>query len=162
MSLHVMVDLETLDTVPTAAIIAIGAVAFDPEGDGLPPLAEMSEAIGKFYIRVSLDSCLRNGLTVDGSTVSWWLRQENDARQEAAAAVDGGVDLSSALWSFRHWYQRVRPIRVWGNGSSFDISILEHAYRRVHSRPPWDYKAVRDMRTRMEDVGMKYTSPRGV
>lgn len=32
-NLHIMIDVETASTAPTAALIQIGAVAFDPEGD---------------------------------------------------------------------------------------------------------------------------------
>jgi len=33
MNNHVMIDLETLDVLPTATILTIGAVKFDPFGD---------------------------------------------------------------------------------------------------------------------------------
>ena len=35
MKSDVMIDLETLDTTPTATILTIGAVKFDPFGDKL-------------------------------------------------------------------------------------------------------------------------------
>lgn len=47
---HIMIDLETLDTSPSAAIISIGAVKFDPATQ--TPLGD------KFYLPVSIQSNL--------------------------------------------------------------------------------------------------------
>jgi hypothetical protein len=58
-----MIDLETLDVTPTASILTIGAVRFDPFGDDVN-----EPSCDKFYVTVDLDSCDRLGLTVSDST----------------------------------------------------------------------------------------------
>jgi hypothetical protein len=65
-------DLETMgSTRQTAAIVSIGAVAFNVEGD-------MSEP---FYVNVDLEDAMRHGLTVDADTIKWWMRQQLLARE---------------------------------------------------------------------------------
>ena len=50
----IMIDMETLDVLPSATVLSIGAVKFDPFGDDVKdPRCE------KFYVRVDIDSCDR-------------------------------------------------------------------------------------------------------
>ena len=46
---------------------------------------------------------------------------------------------------FRNWFSFKQEIYVWGNGSIFDISILEHLLE--YTRIPWKYYRVMDTRT---------------
>jgi hypothetical protein len=66
-----MLDLETMGTSPNAAIVAIGAVKFDP-GTG--------ELGGRFYQVVDLASSVAAGCVIDPDTVLWWMRQSPEAR----------------------------------------------------------------------------------
>ncbi len=69
MANNIMLDLETMGNTPTSAIIAIGAVRFD------------KKIKGKFYGVIDLESCLEDGLTVDASTIMWWMQQSDAARK---------------------------------------------------------------------------------
>ena len=65
-----MIDLETLGTDPTAPIVAIGAVFFDPK---------TGELGVEFSATIDFESaCERR--TPDASTIKWWLKQSDDAR----------------------------------------------------------------------------------
>ena len=77
MATHGMIDLETLDTKPSASILTIGAVKFDPTGDELK-----ESTCEKFYVKVDLDSCDKLGLTVSQSTLDWWANQSQEAQDE--------------------------------------------------------------------------------
>jgi 3' exoribonuclease, RNase T-like len=158
MSISLMIDLETLGHTATAAIASIGIIAFDPSGPELPPLDEMSEAGGKWYAKVNLQSCLSYGLTVDASTLAWWLRQEEAQRLEMASAIETGLELKAALVSMAKWMRSLSINRVWSHGASFDIPILEHAASRVGCSLPWHFKVVRDTRTLFDLAGIRYTS----
>lgn len=120
---HVMLDLETLGTGPDAAIVAIGAVAFDPR----------SYTLGDtFYRVIDLESALRWSGTVDGSTLKWWLSQPDAARRELAR--DDATDFPDTLEGFSTWCSTLCPrddLRVWGNGAGFDNTILRQSYLRV-------------------------------
>jgi DNA polymerase III epsilon subunit-like protein len=134
----VMLDLETMGTSNTAAIVAIGAVEFDPNG-------EPGSFVSKFYVTIDLQSNLDCGMTVDGLTVQWWLGQSDEAR----SALTFEQNLASALYSFQEWFGA--PSRqVWGNGASFDCVILASAYRKFNVPVPWSFYHERCYRTMKE------------
>jgi exodeoxyribonuclease VIII len=62
---NVMVDLETMGNGPAAAIVAIGAVEFDPDTGQLGR---------EFYREVDLEDSAFRGGVIDASTVLWWMR----------------------------------------------------------------------------------------
>ena len=71
---HIMIDLETLDTSPSAAIISlIGAVKFRSATQ--TPLGD------KFYLPVSIQSNLDEGRTISGDTLRWWMNQDDGAQR---------------------------------------------------------------------------------
>ena len=135
------VDLETLGTRYNAAILSIGVAQFD---------INTGKVGMTFYREIDLDSAIKAG-RVTGSTLAWWARQGDVAKR-----VFGEKDktpLSIALDELATWMkkQSSNP-RVWGNGASFDITILEHVYDNgaVGQKEPWRYTNVRDMRTIMD------------
>lgn len=149
----VMVDLETLSTAPTAAILSIGAVAFELTGDGpirriSPSGVELESRRYEFYANVMLDS--RNS-KVDDGTLRWWLGQSEAAR--ARLSTPEPLWPSVAIADFENWLERLGvgdEFRIWGHGANFDIPILEHAFGR---RVPWRYNAARDTRTLFHIAG---------
>lgn len=138
---HIMVDLETMDNTATAAIIAIGAVAFDPS----------SGTLGNepFYRVVNLESAIAAGGTVSASTILWWLEQSDEARR-AIYAPERQISIGGALRDFTQWCERVAPpddVLLWGNGAAFDNVILAHAYRCLNMPTPWRFWNDRCYRT---------------
>ena len=136
--MDMMVDIETLGTDANAAILSIGACRFDRHSYVIDP--EM------FYRNVDLQSCLDVGLTTDGSTFYWWLNNSAAARQALCSPFP--IKLGEALIDLNTFYQGADC--VWSHGASFDVVILEEAYRRAFipsGRPPWHYRKARDTRT---------------
>jgi hypothetical protein len=133
---HVMVDLETMDSKCTAAITAIGAVAFD--------LSSGTLETNEFYVKVDLQSSMDAECTVSGDTINWWLVQNEAARKEMAKK---GVPLIDALVEFENWLADAKNTKVWGNGASFDNAILAHAYAKVRIELPWKFWNDRCYRT---------------
>ncbi|MFZ5272107.1 3'-5' exonuclease [Enterobacter asburiae] len=136
---HIMIDLETMGSTPTAAIVSIGAVAFDLE----------SGELGKqFYKRVDLKSSVENGGTIDASTVQWWLRRDAAARSEIVA--DDAVNIRQALGELGCFILRNSPhpdAYLWARGTDFDFPILTSAMARIDLSPVWKYRNTRDVRT---------------
>ena len=136
---HVVLDLETMGNTQSAAIVAIGAVACTVE-QGI---------FSQFYTEVSLDSSVRHGLSMDVSTVLWWLNQDKDAR--AIFQHNHKVaDLTTAIIDFDNWFRvagEPKGILVWGNGADFDNAILRNAYQHVGRELPWMYYNNRCLRT---------------
>ena len=132
--MHVMIDLETMGTRPNAPIVAIGAVMFDG-----------NEILDEFYVNVDLESAVAHGrAVVDPKTVLWWMDQGGEAR---SALRDDKKEVIVALYAFRDWLKPVEPEGVWGNGASFDNTILSETYRRLNLTPPWEFWKDRCYRT---------------
>ncbi len=139
---EVMLDLETMGNGPDAAIVAIGAVAFDIETATISPRG--------FYVRVDLESAIGSGGVMDPSTVIWWLQQSDEAREEITREDFERRPLVSALLDFRHWLKAEAAgadSRVWGNGAAFDNVILRRAYQRLPMEAPWTHWNDRCYRT---------------
>ena len=141
---HVMVDLETMGKKHNAPIVAIGAVVFDPA----------TGSIGEsFYKVVCLESSVNWGAVIDPSTVIWWLKQSSEAR--SAIVNDDAIPLQDALLQFREFVSDnvaggSKKAQVWGNGASFDNSILRSSYDYIAEDYPWEYWNDRDVRTMVE------------
>jgi hypothetical protein len=146
----IMIDLETLDVLPSATILTIGAVRFDPFGmDVEEPSCE------KFYVKVDLDSCDRIGLTTSQATIDWWSGQSKEAQDEAFSP-DGRIDIVDAMNQLYKFCWGAK--RVWSHGASFDTIICEHIFRKIGKAVPWQFWEVRCTRT-LFDIGINPTRP---
>lgn len=135
---HLMIDIESFGNVYNSAVVSIGAVYFDPWSGNIGP---------KFYRSIDIADSIRFG-RVDGDTLKWWFKQSDDAR---AAAIAGTQPLGEALSNLEEFYSKGRNAQPWGNGASFDITILEHAYLQcLRRKAPWDFWNIRDVRTIVE------------
>lgn len=130
-----MIDLETLGTTPDAAIVSVGAVWFDPRSD------ELGEEL---YRVVNLSAQSRR---IDPNTVLWWMGQPPAARAVfQQREQDKRLLLSTVLGDLSEFIGPAQP-RVWSQGASFDVVLLEDAYRQFEMQPPWKFWNIRDTRT---------------
>jgi len=121
----VMIDIETMGAISNSVIVSIGAVRFDMKSGKIGP---------SFYVNVDIDSCLKHGLKVTGSTIKWWLTNSKEAREEVAK---NGVELNVALEEFSNFF--LKDDCVWSNGVRFDIALLEDAYIACDLTVPWNF-----------------------
>jgi DNA polymerase III epsilon subunit-like protein len=150
MKTDIMIDLETLDVLPTASVLTIGAVRFDPFGDDVN-----DPDCDKFYVKVDLDSCDRYGCTVSQDTVEWWAKQSQEAQDEAFNPEDR-IPIESAMDQLYKFCWGGK--RVWSHGAGFDVIILENLFRKVGKAIPWSFWEVRDTRT-LFDLGINPNRP---
>lgn len=129
---HVMIDLETLGVGPLASILTIGWCHFDESYVGTPS-----------KIQVDVQSCINRGMIVKDSTFRFWTQQSDEAR--AMLNDSEPVQLPDALQKFALDFKGDEI--VWGNGSNFDISILETAYELCSMELPWKFWNVGCYRT---------------
>lgn len=137
-----MIDLETLGTDPVSApIIQIGAAAFELEGDG--PTGE------PFRMHVNAKSCLEHPFhrEINPDTVAWWAETDPELLVQIMRSREKG--LIEALAELALWIIRIDDgiEGVWANGATFDISMLEMAYKQAGLRTPWHFRTIRDVRT---------------
>ena len=129
-----MIDLEGLATGPDTTILTIAAQAFDPFGSGYYDQ--------HYYARVTLES--QENRVIDDGTIAWWATQPAHAREEAFGEQDR-IPLDQALDELGRliWHSK----RIWAQGPTYDMNILEHAYKSYNKPIPWQYYSVRDSRT---------------
>ena len=107
MANDIMIDLETLDTSPYCVILTIGAVRFDPKGNGVAERLELRPTIEE-----QIETHKR---IIDDNTIDWWAKQ-NPAALEEAMGDKGRISFNEAmeiLYKFC-WNRRA----VWSNGVS--------------------------------------------
>lgn len=139
---HAMIDLETLGLGAGASIISIGAVIFTTDRVFLDQT---------FRCNVSRESCLTWGLKENRDTIAWW----NDTDPDLLKSFESDAkSLPFALADLSAWLTLQAAERVWSNGPSFDVAILEYTYRLLHIPIPWKYNASRCCRTIYEIAGI--------
>ena len=129
-----MIDLEGLATGPDTTILTIAAQTFDPFGTGWYDK--------HYYARVTLES--QENRAIDDGTIAWWSTQPDHAREEAFNEQDR-IPLDQALDELAKmiWHSKL----IWSQGPTYDMNILEHAYKSYNKPLPWKYFQVRDSRT---------------
>ncbi len=133
---HLMIDLETLGVAANAPVLAIGAVFFDPN----------TGATGaEFDAAIDVADAMQYG-RISGETFKWWMQQSDDARRKA---IRGQHPAKAVFGKFHEFcLKHGDGVQPWGNGASFDISILDYAFPRILEKPsPWKFWNVRDCRT---------------
>lgn len=146
----IMIDLETLDVLPTASVLTIGAVKFDPFGEDIT-----QKTAEKFYVKVDLDSCDKYGCTVSQSTLDWWANQ-SQAAQDEAFSPEGRIPIEDAMNQLYKFCWGAK--RVWSHGAAFDTIICENLFRKVGKAVPWQFWEVRCTRT-LFDIGINPERP---
>jgi hypothetical protein len=155
---HVIVDLETLDTQPSAVILTAGLVA-----------VEITETecitLGSWYRRIEwwqdFGIC-QAGRTDSADTWTWWEKQSGLAQIEVTSDVFGDperIPLWLAMHSLNAWLQ-LNPYPIWGNGSDFDNAVLQHAFKQHGLRwPYWRNCCLRSTKNLANQLGLHVEMP---
>ena len=141
-----MIDLETLSTRPNAVILVIAGVKFNRTSK----ITELKK-MDTFYKRVEIDSCLIRGMHSDAGTRRWWDKQPAEIREEAFG--NPREELSIVLRQFIEWLGESEII--WSHGATFDIVIMNEAFRRCNIEVPWKFWNCRDTRTLYDIAGVR-------
>lgn len=151
MARSIMIDLETVGSVPGCGICSIGAAACTEEGF----------VTDKLYVIVSRISCREYGLFEQQSTLDWWAKQPEEARSVLLLAEDpdGSMQLPDALDELNRFVRRQgRNVEVYGNGSDFDNAILAAAAHAAHVElawPFWTNRCYRTLKARAPQVALR-------
>ena len=135
--MDVMLDLETLSTLPNSVILTFGAVKFSP-WDG-----NVDQGQGLYY-RLDVDEQLQLNRHVYQGTVDWWSTQPEEIREEALGE-DGRISLEKFCNDLNRFLVGID--NIWAQGPAFDIVILEDLYRQLGRPIPWNFWQIRDSRT---------------
>lgn len=148
---NVMIDIETLGKKRGCPVLSIAAVQFDLQ----------SGCVGEvFYRRMRYGAATRYGIP-DKATLAWWDEQSREARDEAFL---GDCHPKDVAHEYRHFiHDTVGDNCIpWGNGSVFDITILEGWFDAVdplvdskgNDIYPWKFWNIADLRTLVRLSGL--------
>lgn len=174
--IDITIDFETLALEPTAAIMSMGAVAWDrtrrmddDKNKSTCPFI-MSDAENPslrdenfFNVGVDVRSCITSGLTVDPKTVDWWAHRSEDAK--GSLFLTEPKMLREAMEDFFGYVHRVQTsvgaddVCLWSQGSDYDIAILRNICHVLDMdlSQICDYRNFRDCRTLIyEDAAFVY------
>lgn len=135
----ITIDIETLGTGADCVIVSIGAVIFN-----------RSDAPGttKASFDVKIDVEGQVGRVVDPGTVLWWMSDGMEEARKAAFCKTGRVRLGLALKQLDDFIKLHNPDEAWACSPSFDMIILQNAYRQhkvEFPRPFWKWSCIRTM-----------------
>lgn len=124
---RIMIDLETMSSEKTAAILSIGAVVFM---NGMPVNDSPF-----FYTRIAPEFASQFG-HVDKATMEWWDKQDPAVRAEAFGGVRNFLPCMLDFYSWvklqaYHANVDLNEVELWSRGADFDLAILQHAYQHV-------------------------------
>lgn len=149
----ITIDTETLDTLPSAVLLSIGAFAFNIDDvhqtqQSIIKVAREGEladySINAFYCLADTFDQLMKGRTVSEETQRFWRKQGEEAQE---ALVGDREPLCQSLGLLSNWIKQHPNARIFFRGTDFDGSILEHAYRMYGIECPWHWGGKRDVRT---------------
>lgn len=149
---NIMVDLETLGIRQDAIVLEISAVEFNLH------TGEIGEV---FDVKLDIDDQLRYGRSLNRETLQWWFKQDEEARKNVfdenadiircnmPMALAGFSDFVARCNNKRNSDSDRRVVKLWGNGSIFDLGILQNMYENsiIKMKLPWKFWAVNDVRT---------------
>lgn len=178
-NIDITIDLETLSLTSTAAVVKMSAVAWHRWGDNHPYAVQSTDADGiadlawwyePFSHVIDLRSCINIGLDFDPSTIAWWQRQSQEARQ--SVLLDGTPrPITLVMSEFFHWLLALRckvvesgcptapSFTLWAQGSDFDIAIIRNIIHRIGPEQEKafseliPYTSFRDARTFILELG---------
>jgi hypothetical protein len=137
-----MIDTETAGLPPDGALLSIGACFFDLQTATIGP---------KFNRTINLATAVREGGTMHPGTIMWWLGQSQHARDSVRFSAEDIRTTMNDFAAFIQEHSRLQDVRPWGNGSSFDLTIINSAYLRMGMKTPWSpfkercFRTVRNM-----------------
>jgi len=129
---HMMIDIETLDTMNTAVVTQVGWCLFDAESIGKPE-----------ELFPSIQEQIDMGRTISASTLKWWMVDQPQIARERVfdPVIDTTVeDLATRL---RMVTQEQGVEHVWSHGPHFDMAILKD----LLGDNVFHYRSPRDTRT---------------
>lgn len=128
---HGMLDTETLDTKPTAALVQLGLTLDNGNS---------------FQRTINIEDAVKYG-TVGGSTLAFWFSQSKET--QACVVDQGGMIISNlyhALRDFNDFCAENKVTHLWAH-ATFDFPILQNALDQFKLNMPVGFRNLRDVRT---------------
>jgi hypothetical protein len=144
-TLNFMIDIETLGLENDAVIVEIAMIPFTK-----------NVILMDFAYQSYIDWSVQLFRSISSSALKWWLNQDREL-MEKTLKPENHTTLNYALNMLRaKTYRCYDAFRLdnpsleqifWSKPPSFDLKILEHAYKNTTENPPWCQQKTMDVRT---------------
>ena len=155
-TLNIMMDIETTGIRPGCRVLSIGLAAF-----------YISDDKGTIGSTTTIYPSLTDQVgTDDEGTMRWWSTQPHEARSVFADNHINGITVKEAFEAFKEFIQDavdrhkslnggVDEVKVciWGNGATFDNSIVQRMFEAKGYPVPWNTFGDRCYRTVFNMLG---------
>lgn len=147
---EIMLDIETLGNIAGQVVLEAGMVAYNLNYD-LAMGSETVTIISSAHVLFNVDEQTKQGLSINPSTLSWWVADQERALQFAALLHQCSKEANPCynLSEIRDWMGLVgvEDCELWTNGN-MDTTMLRVLFEKfLFNEPPWKYGQVRDLRT---------------
>lgn len=142
MATNMMIDLETLDTRPSAVVFQVGVLIFE---DIVPENFRSNLILSEKLYHLDILDQIMAGRTVDTETVRWWNTQKRNAWERSDHDI---TDTSIMFMEIANECKRHDVRRVWANSPSFDCVMMRSL--RESLKISWEFPSFRqdmDLRT---------------
>ena len=147
---HIVLDIETLDILPTAAVIGIGARIVEIDSRGVASLCE--EAILDLA-GIEADEDTEDFYTVGHSTMEFWHKQSPALKDKYLPYYPTLSPLLAAKTLLEFCVEQ-RGCSFWSHHDAFDFGILNHMFKVEGISTPWKYNQVFDAATLTQAHGI--------
>lgn len=149
-----MVDIETLALGTRPVITQVALLGYDLQEDEL-----MDNRHVQFY-PIEPQQQLIPPRVISASTISWWMKQSDEARERFEKSTSTDFNDLKAL--IQHLLITFDQLTIQGNanyevvakGPQFDVAALETLIVELGFEVPWKYDRVRDLRTYCAAAGI--------
>ena len=155
-TLNIMMDIETTGVRPGCRVLSIGLAVFYIENER-----------GTIGATTTIYPSLSDQLGLDEvNTMQWWSTQSPEARSVFADNQINGVSVRDAFKQFKEfiqnavdWHKSLNDgidkvdVHIWGNGATFDNSIVQHMFEAKGHPIPWNTFGDRCYRTAINMLG---------
>ena len=156
MSKCAIIDFETLDTIPSAAVTSLSILVFEPSE--ILPFKEQVENVRT--IKFNWQEQIAAGRTTSESTLDFWRKPENKEAFNVCVAPkpdDSSLkDLNTIMYAYlkEQGYDLSEKSndKVYCRGNTFDFGILDNIYSSMDWQPLFHFWNHRDVRTEVDSI----------
>lgn len=149
-----MIDIESLALGTRPVITQVALLGYDLEED------ELLDARHVQFYPIDPQQQIIPPRRISASTLSWWMKQSDEARSRFDQSVSDDFAELPAL--ARHLIATVNQLtddgrinyEVVAKGPQFDVAALETLLEDLGLKTPWAYDKVRDLRTLLATAGI--------
>ena len=164
-TINIMMDIETTGIRPGCRVLSIGLAVFYTV-NGEATIGNTITIYPSLTEQVGID---------DPSTLQWWSTQSPEARNVFADNHINGVSVGKAFELFKEfiqnavdWHKSLNDgaekvnVCIWGNGATFDNSIVQRMFEAKGYPVPWNTFGDRCYRTAFNMLGRPSLPREGV